>query len=109
MSLPIEPSDYSKIVQSFRDYINFFTNLHIDATNIQQYSTEIKQCKSLIQLADLRCKPTREQKRLAQWQKDLRALILQLVLVLPDDELIAKMDSSPDNTGNPYCVQFLNA
>lgn len=109
MSLPTKPSDYSKIVQSFKDYIDFFTNLNIDATNIQQFSTEIKQCTSLIQRADRICKPTREQERLAKWQKDLRDLILDLVLLLPDDELIAKMDSSPDNTGNPYCVQFLNA
>ena len=96
-------------MESFKYYIRFFTNLKIDATNIQQYSFEIKQCQSLIQLADRLCKPTREQKRLAPWQKDLRDLILDLVLLLPDDELIAKMDSSPDNTGNPYCVQFLNA
>jgi len=50
----------------------------------------------------------KKQKRLAQWQKDLRALILQLEYALPDEKLIADLDLSQDNTGNPYFVQFLN-
>ena len=114
MSLPDEPPDYSKLVQKLNYYIHFFNNHHINRQNIQLYSSKIKKSKSEIQDADRRCIPTPGQKRLAQWQKKLRDLNRQLEDALPDEKLIAKMDSSPDNTnntdntGNPYFVQFLN-
>ena len=114
MSIPTAPPDYSKLEQLLTYYINYFTKHRIDRQNIQLYSTKIKKSKNLIQEADRRCIPTKEQKRLAQWQKHLRDLNRQLVYALPDEKLIAKMDSSPDNTnntdntGNPYFVQFLN-
>ena len=89
-------------------YIEFFNNLNIHSGNIQHYSNTIKECKKSIKLAEIRCKPTKKKQRLAQWQKELRALILQLEYSLPDEELIANMDLSPDNTGNPYFVQLPN-
>ena len=110
MSLPTAPPDHSELVDLMNDYIKYFEQHNIHPGNIQQYSNTIKECKSLIQLAELRCKPTKKQQRLAPWQKELRSLMLELQNALPE-ELIAKIDLSPDNTdntGNPYFVQFLN-
>ena len=113
MSSPTEPPDHSELVRDMNHYIKYFETHNIHSGNIQHHSNEIKKCKSLIQLAELRCKPTKKQQRLAPWQKELRSLMLELQNALPE-ELTAKIDLSPDNTnntdntGNPYVVQFLN-
>ena len=111
MSLPTAPPDHSELVREMNHYIKYFETHNIHSKNIQHYSNTIKECKSLIQLAELKCKPTKKQQRLALWQKELLSLMSKLENALPDEELIAKIDLSPDNTdntGNPYFVQFLN-
>ena len=89
MSLPTAPQNHSELVDLMNRHIDYFETHNIHSGNFQHYSNKIKECKRLIQLAELRCKTTKKQQRLAQWQKELRALMLKLEDALPDEELLA--------------------